>query len=474
MAQQNNTSNWVFQDANGQPQMIKLVQAGGKPISGIMTSTISGQTIKILKSAQPDQDGSQTINTTGSQVLKLGTASKIITKAVPVGTFRYARAPDGQYIQKTIRIAPSQMQNVKLISTSTPQKIQTIQAQTPPVIQQSPIQNQKNYISPPILDHSGARKRQDTVDTEYAPEYKRRKTEKVGKGLRHFSMKVCEKVRKKGTTSYNEVADELVGEFTSSLNNSVTDQQYDQKNIRRRVYDALNVLMAMNIISKEKKEIRWLGLPTNSLQECIQLEKEKQKRIQSIKEKTRKLHDLILNQIAFKNLAMRNKNTEAEQGSPAPNSYIELPFIVVNTNKKTVIDCSISNDKMEYMFQFSDKFQIHDDVFVLKEIGMLMGLDKGECSPEDLEKIKTMVPKALEDYVIQLANRSPDQIEQILESAGAGPSNVPLLNAEDLVETQMDEENSLQSSSCDPLSPNNQDFSDEEGESDTSSDVETN
>lgn len=43
--------------------------------------------------------------------------------------------------------------------------------------------------------------------------------------------------------------------------------QYDQKNIRRRVYDALNVLMAMNIISKEKKEIKWLGLPTNSLQE---------------------------------------------------------------------------------------------------------------------------------------------------------------------------------------------------------------
>lgn len=44
---------------------------------------------------------------------------------------------------------------------------------------------------------------------------KRRKTEKGGKGLRHFSMKVCEKVRKKGTTSYNEVADELVAEFTN-------------------------------------------------------------------------------------------------------------------------------------------------------------------------------------------------------------------------------------------------------------------
>lgn len=56
---------------------------------------------------------------------------------------------------------------------------------------------------------------------------KRRKTEKVGKGLRHFSMKVCEKVKKKGTTSYNEVADELVGEFTNpSHMNSLTDQVF--------------------------------------------------------------------------------------------------------------------------------------------------------------------------------------------------------------------------------------------------------
>ena len=49
-------------------------------------------------------------------------------------------------------------------------------------------------------------------------------------------------------------------------------QSYDQKNIRRRVYDALNVLMAMNIISKEKKEIKWIGLPTNSAQECQNLD----------------------------------------------------------------------------------------------------------------------------------------------------------------------------------------------------------
>lgn len=40
-------------------------------------------------------------------------------------------------------------------------------------------------------------------------------------------MKVCEKVKKKGTTSYNEVADELVGEFTNPAHiNSLTDQVF--------------------------------------------------------------------------------------------------------------------------------------------------------------------------------------------------------------------------------------------------------
>ena len=31
----------------------------------------------------------------------------------------------------------------------------------------------------------------------------------TSRGLRHFSMKVCEKVEEKGTTTYNEVADEV-------------------------------------------------------------------------------------------------------------------------------------------------------------------------------------------------------------------------------------------------------------------------
>lgn len=51
---------------------------------------------------------------------------------------------------------------------------------------------------------------------------KRRRTpnrctnEKGGKGLRHFSMKVCEKVQQKGVTTYNEVRWSLLDNFCNT------------------------------------------------------------------------------------------------------------------------------------------------------------------------------------------------------------------------------------------------------------------
>ncbi|NXD72571.1 TFDP2 factor, partial [Eolophus roseicapillus] len=252
----------------------------------------------------------------------------------------------------------------------------------------------------------GDRKRtQEFIESDFSESKRSKKGDKNGKGLRHFSMKVCEKVQRKGTTSYNEVADELVLEFTNSNSHLATDSAYDQKNIRRRVYDALNVLMAMNIISKEKKEIRWIGLPTNSAQECQNLEIEKQKRIERIKQKRAQLQELLLQQIAFKNLVQRNQQNEQQnQGPPALNSTIQLPFLIVNTSKRTVIDCSISSDKFEYLFNFDNTFEIHDDSEVLKRMGMSFGLEAGKCSAEDLRTAKSLVPKALEGYITDMSS----------------------------------------------------------------------
>ncbi|XP_017040799.1 transcription factor Dp [Drosophila ficusphila] len=225
---------------------------------------------------------------------------------------------------------------------------------------------------------------------------RKRKPDKAGKGLRHFSMKVCEKVEEKGKTTYNEVADDLVSE---EMKNNAYDNNCDQKNIRRRVYDALNVLMAINVISKDKKEIRWIGLPANSAEQFLALEEENSQRRERIKQKNEMLREMIMQHVAFKGLVERNKRNESQGVVPSPNASIQLPFIIVNTHKSTKINCSVTNDKSEYIFKFDKTFEMHDDIEVLKRMGFLLGLDKGECTPENIERVKSWVPPNLAKYV---------------------------------------------------------------------------
>ncbi|XP_025267455.1 transcription factor Dp-1 isoform X1 [Camponotus floridanus] len=464
MTQQNKTMNFLIHDANGHPQVIKVVQSTPNKTLGSIVSTTNAGGLKVFKT--PNQESQ--VLTSNAQVLRTISLQSPSTPGqrlvtIPLQNTKMATSKAGEpMMTKTIQLTSAQMSDIKqaLVSQQQQQQQQQQQSNTSQLVKDA---TGKTFISP-ILDHSGSRKRQDVESGDFVPD-KRRKTEKVGKGLRHFSMKVCEKVKKKGTTSYNEVADELVGEFTNPAHmNSLTDQQYDQKNIRRRVYDALNVLMAMNIISKEKKEIRWLGLPTNSLQECVALEKDKKKKIERIKAKTQQLHQLILSHISFKNLVERNRLHESLRGPPKPNSAIQLPFLIVNTSKKTVIDCSISNDKTEYLFNFNDKFEIHDDIEVLKQMGLAFGLEKRECNEENLQKAKLMVPKSLEKYVEQLAS---GDLEKFIPVSIPGPST----SMEDLdikLEGSRPPSSSHTSLSEDPLSPPSQYYSEEEDDDEES------
>ncbi|KAL0173649.1 hypothetical protein M9458_029617, partial [Cirrhinus mrigala] len=50
----------------------------------------------------------------------------------------------------------------------------------------------------------------------------------------------------------------------------------------------------------------------------------------------------------------------------------------------------------EYLFNFDNTFEIHDDVEILKRMGMSLGLENGTCSPENLSMAKSLVPKSLE------------------------------------------------------------------------------
>ncbi|XP_022882714.1 transcription factor-like protein DPB isoform X1 [Olea europaea var. sylvestris] len=191
--------------------------------------------------------------------------------------------------------------------------------------------------------------------------------DKSGRGLRQFSMKVCEKVENKGRTTYNEVADELVAEFADpNIGVGSSDQQqYDEKNIRRRVYDALNVLMAMDIISKDKKDIQWKGLPRSSLNDIEELKTECLGLSNRIEKKSAYLEELEEQYVGLQNLVQHN---DLLYGSGnAPTGGVALPFILVQTRPHATVEVEISEDMQLVHFDFnSTPFEIHDDNYVLK------------------------------------------------------------------------------------------------------------
>lgn len=193
--------------------------------------------------------------------------------------------------------------------------------------------------------------------------------EKGGISLRHFSMKVCGIVESKGRTTYNEVADELVAEFSNTdFPHVSSDQpQYDEKNIRRRVYDALNVLMAMGIILKDKKSIQWKGLPSSDVGNVADLKAEGTRIRGRIERKVAYLHELQTQVAGLYNLVSRNEQLSQEK--KAPHRVVALPFILVQTRPHATVELEISENMQVVHFDFnSTPFELHDDAYVVKTL----------------------------------------------------------------------------------------------------------
>ncbi|CAL1372970.1 unnamed protein product [Linum trigynum] len=245
----------------------------------------------------------------------------------------------------------------------------------------SPSSRSEQAIATPASDNTYLRLNHldihaDDAATQDAAANKKKKrgqrvvgADKSGRGLRQFSMKVCEKVESKGTTTYNEVADELVAEFADPGGVAPAGpdqvQQYDEKNIRRRVYDALNVLMALDIISKDKKEIQWKGLPRTSLSDIEELKAERLSLRNRIEKKAHYLQELEEQYVGLQNLIQRNEHLYSSGN--APSGGVSLPFILVQTRPHATVEVEISEDMQLVHFDFnSTPFELHDDNYVLR------------------------------------------------------------------------------------------------------------
>lgn len=196
------------------------------------------------------------------------------------------------------------------------------------------------------------------------------------KGLRHFSLKVCEKVEQQKITTYQKVADELVKEMTNqpagagngrkgvAAGSAAVRKNCDEKNVRRRVYDALNVLMAMGIISKDKKQITWLGLPNGLPENLKELRQTKQLRMDRVYRKLEILEDLLTKQVSYKRLVERNSRKITPEG----NGSLKLPFVVLATSSETQIYCEMDDDRRRITVNCNNPFTVLEDQDVVQHL----------------------------------------------------------------------------------------------------------
>lgn len=186
------------------------------------------------------------------------------------------------------------------------------------------------------------------------------------KGLRLFSKQVCDKVAEKKKTTYNEVADELAADILRNNNNNNNTGGIDQKNIRRRVYDALNVLMALNLITKDRKEIKWLGIQENNTfsleQEIKNEELRHQFLMDSIKNEKTTCNNTWIHLNRLKQLVKRNQQQQQTiTNNNNTSDKIQLPFfliqgqdIIIHRSSINMNDISLTSSNLTTIYKDFD------------------------------------------------------------------------------------------------------------------------
>ncbi|CAN6293421.1 unnamed protein product [Urochloa humidicola] len=127
--------------------------------------------------------------------------------------------------------------------------------------------------------------------------------------------------------------------------------------------------MAMEIISKDKKEIQWRGLPKTSMSDIDELKTEIVGLKGRIDKKSAYLQDLQDQYVSLQNLVQRNEQLYGS--GDAPSGGVALPFILIQTRPHATVEVEISEDMQLVHFDFnSTPFELQDDSFVLKAMGL--------------------------------------------------------------------------------------------------------
>lgn len=141
----------------------------------------------------------------------------------------------------------------------------------------------------------------------------------------------------------------------------------EQKNIKRRVYDALNVFEALGLIKKDKKKIIWKGFDESETCEILKAKVEKKRRI--LDDKQKQFQTLLYQYITLNNLIKQNKekNVNIDQ-----NESVNCPFIIINYGngyKDNGPQINMDPSGKDVSIKFTDSFEILLDFGIIEDLG---------------------------------------------------------------------------------------------------------
>lgn len=220
-------------------------------------------------------------------------------------------------------------------------------------------------------------------------------TPRSDKGLKNLSVRVQHIVCQRQHTSYKQVADDLIKELEVSLE---YDNEKEEKNIRRRVYDALNVLVAADVVKKSGKTISWNHVsPDRSSTDETSNYHIKSEQRHRIFTKRQMLKDLHNKSLALQALIHRNKCTQIDTEA------IPFPFIIAATcdSPSNSVNVDINPTNTEVCIKFVHEITLFGDLDIL----LKMDLHKQNVSlvPEELNELiyradeKPKIMKLLDD-----------------------------------------------------------------------------
>lgn len=211
------------------------------------------------------------------------------------------------------------------------------------------------------------------------------------RGLRQMSIKICEKVKQSGKVTCNEVADELLHLIHMEQMQEGSSKLCDDKNIRRRLYDALNVLDAVDVVAKDSKDITWKGMPCSHQYQTRRMVAERKARRKQVEEKQEAIREKVIQQVAYRNLVNYNKLRQKSL-AVCGDGKVPLPFVIFNAHPSAKIQCNSSRDMADIMIDASAPFALNDENRVLEQLGL-----NRIC----LEDLKQLIPQDMLNYCLK-------------------------------------------------------------------------